>query len=218
MLSTSATFQALTISRRVLRKEQEVPSGHDPDDYVTERIHATSHDGKPIPVSLLYRKTTPRDGTAPVLLYGYGSYGFAMPAAFVPTRLSLVDRGFIYAIGHIRGGMERGYHWYLEGKSLRKRNTFLDHIAVAEQLVADNYTRPGMIAAQGGSAGGMLVGVVANMRPDLFKAIVADVPFVDVLNTMCDPTLPLTPPEWIEKVDPSGHGDAVADFLAKRAA
>ena len=193
---------------RVLRKEQEVPSGHDPADYVTERIHATSHDGKPIPISLLYRKTTPRDGSAPVLLYGYGSYGFAMPAAFIPTRLSLVDRGFIYAIAHIRGGMERGFHWYLEGKSLRKKNTFLDHIAVAERLVADGYTRAGRIAAQGGSAGGMLVGVVANMRPDLFKAIVADVPFVDVLNTMSDPTLPLTPPEWTEWGNPITDPDA----------
>lgn len=187
---------------RVLRKEQEVPSGHDPADYVTERIHATSHDGKPIPISLLYRKSTRLDGNAPVLLYGYGSYGFAMPAAFVPTRLSLVNRGFIYAIAHVRGGMERGFHWYREGKTLRKKNTFLDHIAVAEQLVADGYTQPGRIAAQGGSAGGMLVGVAANMRPDLFKAIVADVPFVDVLNTMCDPTLPLTPPEWTEWGNP----------------
>lgn len=187
---------------RTLRKEQEVPSGHNPADYVTERIHATSHDGKPIPISLLYRKSTPLDGSAPVLLYGYGSYGFAMPAAFVPTRLSLVNRGFIYAIAHVRGGMERGFHWYREGKTLQKKNTFLDHIAVAEQLIADGYTQSGRIAAQGGSAGGMLVGVAANMRPDLFKAIVADVPFVDVLNTMCDPTLPLTPPEWTEWGNP----------------
>lgn len=187
---------------RALRKEQEIPSGHDPDDYVTERIHATSHDGKPIPISLLYRKGTPHDGTAPVLLYGYGSYGLSVPAAFIPSRLSLADRGFIFAVAHIRGGMERGFHWYREGKTLRKKNTFRDFIAAAEQLIADGYTRAGQIAAQGGSAGGMLVGVVANMRPDLFKAIVADVPFVDVLNTMCDPSLPLTPPEWTEWGNP----------------
>lgn len=187
---------------RVLRKEQEIPSGHDPALYETERIHATSHDGRPIPVSLLYRKGMARDGNAPVLLYAYGSYGLAVPAAFVPTRLSLVDRGFIFAIAHVRGGMERGFHWYREGKTRQKKNTFRDFIAVAEELIAEGYTRPGLIAAQGGSAGGMLVGAVANMRPDLFKAIVADVPFVDVLNTMCDPTLPLTPPEWTEWGNP----------------
>jgi oligopeptidase B len=187
---------------RVLRKEQEIPSGHDPDAYAIERIHATSHDGKPIPVSLLYRNGLPRDGNAPVLLYGYGSYGLAVPAAFIPTRLSLVDRGFIFAIAHIRGGMDRGFHWYREGKTRQKTNTFRDFIAVAEQLIADGYTQAGRIAAQGGSAGGMLVGAVANMRPELFKAIVADVPFVDVLNTMCDPSLPLTPPEWTEWGNP----------------
>jgi oligopeptidase B len=193
---------------RVLRKEQEIPSGHDPALYETERIHATSHDGRPIPVSLLYRKGMARDGNAPVLLYAYGSYGLAVPAAFVPTRLSLVDRGFIFAIAHVRGGMERGFHWYREGKTRQKKNTFRDFIAVAEELIAEGYTRPGMIAAQGGSAGGMLVGAVANMRPDLFKAIVADVPFVDVLNTMCDPTLPLTPPEWTEWGNPITDAEA----------
>jgi oligopeptidase B len=193
---------------RVLRKEQEIPSGHDPALYATERIHATSHDGRPIPVSLLYRKGLARDGNAPVLLYAYGSYGLAVPAGFVPTRLSLVDRGFIFAIAHVRGGMERGFHWYREGKTRQKKNTFRDFIAVAEELIAEGYTKPGMIAAQGGSAGGMLVGAVANMRPDLFKAIVADVPFVDVLNTMCDPTLPLTPPEWTEWGNPITDAEA----------
>jgi oligopeptidase B len=192
----------MATGNRVLRKEQEVPSGHDPADYVTERIHATSHDGKPIPISLLHRKDLQRDGYAPVLLYGYGSYGLAIPAAFIPTRFSLVDRGFIFAIAHVRGGMERGFHWYREGKTLQKKNTFRDFIAAAEQLIADGYTRAGSIAAQGGSAGGMLVGAVVNMRPDIFKAIVADVPFVDVLNTMSDPTLPLTPPEWTEWGNP----------------
>jgi len=195
---------------RALRKEQEVPSGHDAADYVTRRIVATSHDGKPIPISLLYRKSTPIDGTAPILLYGYGSYGITIPAAFSTTRLSLIDRGFIYAIAHIRGGMAGGYRWYVDGKMERKKNTFLDYIAAAEKLVADGYTKAGQFAAHGGSAGGMLVGAVANMRPDLFKAIVADVPFVDVLNTMLDTTLPLTPPEWAE------WGNPIADATAFR--
>jgi oligopeptidase B len=200
----------MATGNRVLRKEQEVPSGHDPADYVTERIHATSHDGRPIPITLLHRKDLPHDGSAPVLLYGYGSYGLSIPAAFMPTRLSLVDRGFIFAVAHVRGGMERGFHWYREGKTLQKKNTFRDFISAAEQLIADGYTRAGRIAAQGGSAGGMLVGAVVNMRPDLFKAIVADVPFVDVLNTMSDPTLPLTPPEWTE------WGNPISDPTAYR--
>ena len=193
---------------RVLRKEQEVPSGHDPADYVTRRIFATSHDGKSIPISLLYRKTTPLDGSAPVLLYGYGSYGITIPAAFATTRLSLVDRGFIYAVAHIRGGMAGGYNWYVDGKMERKKNTFLDYISAAEKLTTDGYAKPGNFAAHGGSAGGMLVGAVANMRHDLFKAVVADVPFVDVLNTMLDATLPLTPPEWAEWGNPIKDADA----------
>ncbi|MEM9681663.1 MAG: S9 family peptidase [Pseudomonadota bacterium] len=187
---------------RVLRKEQEVPSGHDPSDYVTRRILAAGHDGTEIPVSLLYRKDTAIDGDAPVLLYGYGSYGITIPASFSPGRLSLVDRGFIYAIAHIRGGMAGGYRWYVDGKTVKKKNTFLDYIAAAEALCRDGYARAGNFAAHGGSAGGMLVGAVANMRPDLFKAIVADVPFVDVLTTMLDDTLPLTPPEWAEWGNP----------------
>jgi len=193
---------------RVLRKEQEVPSGHNANDYVTHRIVATGHDGKSIPVSLLYRKSTPVDGSAPVLLYGYGSYGITIPAAFSTARLSLVDRGFIYAIAHIRGGMAGGHRWYTDGKMERKKNTFLDYIAAAEALIADGYAKAGRFAAHGGSAGGMLVGAVANMRPDLFKAIVADVPFVDVLNTMLDDTLPLTPPEWAEWGNPITDADA----------
>ena len=193
---------------RVMRKEQEVPSGHDAADYVTRRIVATGHDGEQIPISLLYRKTTPIDGSAPVLLYGYGSYGITIPAAFSTARLSLVDRGFIYAIAHIRGGMAGGYRWYADGKMERKKNTFLDYIAAAEKLIADGYTSAGRFAAHGGSAGGMLVGAVANMRHDLFKAVVADVPFVDVLNTMLDATLPLTPPEWAEWGNPIKNAEA----------
>ena len=187
---------------RALRKEQEVPSGHSPEDYVTGRTFATGHDGERVPISLLYRKDTPLDGSAPVLLYGYGSYGHAIPASFGTTRLSLVDRGFIYAIAHIRGGMERGYRWYRTGKRLQKMNTFLDFIAAGEHLVEEGYASAGRIAGHGGSAGGMLMGAVANLRPDLFKAIVAEVPFVDVLNTMCDDSLPLTPPEWPEWGNP----------------
>jgi oligopeptidase B len=187
---------------RVLRKEQEVPSGHNPADYVTRRVFATSHDGVQVPISLFHRKSTPIDGSAPLLLYGYGSYGLSIPASFTPNRLSLVDRGFVYAIAHIRGGTDRGYGWYRNGKLMKKTNTFRDFVACAEKLVVDGYAKPGEIAAQGGSAGGMLMGWLANERPDLFRAIVAEVPFVDVLTTMLDDSLPLTPPEWQEWGNP----------------
>ncbi|MCP1337519.1 S9 family peptidase [Futiania mangrovi] len=187
---------------RVRRKVQEIPSGHDSAAYVTRRIHARAPDGEEVPVSLLYRKDTPLDGTAPCLLYGYGSYGNSMEAAFNANRLSLVDRGFVYAIAHIRGGKEKGYRWYREGKLLNKKNTFTDFIAAGEALAEQGITARGRIVAHGGSAGGMLMGAVANMAPDLFLGIVADVPFVDVLNTMSDPSLPLTPPEWPEWGNP----------------
>ena len=157
---------------RTLRKTQEVPSGHDPADYVTRRLSAVSHDGASVPVSLLHRRTTPLDGTAPLLLYGYGAYGHAMPASFSTSRLSLVDRGFVYAIAHIRGGSDCGYGWYLDGKLAKKTNTFADFTAVAEHLIAEGYTAKGRIAGHGGSAGGLLMGAVANMRPDLFACIV----------------------------------------------
>jgi oligopeptidase B len=198
---------------RVLRKEQEIPSGHDPEKYRTGRILVASHDGVEVPVSLLYRADLKRDGSAPLLLYGYGSYGHAMPASFSTSRLSLVDRGFVYAIAHIRGGMDKGYNWYRSGRMLTKKNTFLDFIAAAEGLISSGYTRKGEIAIHGGSAGGMLVGAVANMRPDLFKAVVGEVPFVDVLNTMCDDTLPLTPPEWPEWGNPIADAEAY-DYIA----
>lgn len=187
---------------RTLRKQQEVPSGHDPDAYVTRRLHAPGPDGELVPISLLYRKDTPIDGSAPLLLYGYGAYGISIPASFSTGRLSLVDRGFIYAIAHIRGGMEKGYRWYKSGKREGKINTFKDFIAAGEHLVAEGFTSRGRIVAQGGSAGGMLMGAVANMAPDLFLGIVANVPFVDVLNTMLDGDLPLTPPEWTEWGNP----------------
>jgi len=188
---------------RVLRKTQEVPSGHNPEDYVTRRVFAPAFDdGETVPVSLLYRKDTPLDGSAPCLLYGYGSYGMAMPAGFSTNAFSLVDRGFVYAIAHIRGGKDKGYRWYKDGKLDKKTNTFRDFIAAGRYLANENFTSAGRIVAKGGSAGGMLMGAVANMAPELFAGVIADVPFVDVLTTMLDETLPLTPPEWPEWGNP----------------
>jgi oligopeptidase B len=192
----------LDTGARVLLKQQEVPSGHDPADYVTRRIFAPAADGETVPVTLLYRKGTLLDGSAPALLYGYGAYGISMPAAFSVSALSLVDRGFIHATAHIRGGMEKGYRWYRLGRREHKANSFSDFIAAAEKLIADGYTAKGRIVAEGGSAGGMLMGAVANMRPELWAGVLAIVPFVDVLNTMSDDTLPLTPPEWPEWGNP----------------
>ena len=188
--------------QRTLRKTQEVPSGHNPADYVTRRVQAPARDGELVPVSLLYRKGTPLDGSAPLFLYGYGSYGIAMPAGFSTTRLSLVDRGFVFALTHIRGGKDKGYRWYTGGKHKTKLNTFHDFIDAGEYLAKERFTTRGRIVANGGSAGGMLMGAVANMAPDLFLGIIADVPFVDVLNTMLDKDLPLTPPEWPEWGNP----------------
>ncbi|MBY0225390.1 MAG: S9 family peptidase [Hyphomicrobium sp.] len=187
---------------RLLQKRQEIPSGHNPDDYVTRRLFALATDGERVPVSLLYRKSTPLDGSAPAFLYGYGAYGISMPASFSTGRLSLVDRGFIFALAHVRGGKDKGYRWYREGKAKKKVNTFTDFIAAGEMLVAEGLTSRGRIVANGGSAGGMLMGAVANIAPDLFLGIIADVPFVDVLNTMLDKDLPLTPPEWPEWGNP----------------
>ncbi|MFZ2099664.1 MAG: S9 family peptidase [Oricola sp.] len=192
----------MSTRERVLLKTQEVPSGHNPDDYVTRRILAPSHDGAEVPVTLLYRKETKLDGSAPCLLYGYGSYGIAIPASFNTNCLSLVDRGFVYAIAHIRGGKDKGFAWYEDGKRAAKQNTFKDFVAVARHLAAEKYTSADRIVAQGGSAGGMLMGAVANMAPDAFGGIIAEVAFVDVLNTMLDDTLPLTPPEWPEWGNP----------------
>jgi len=192
----------MEVRTRVLRKTQEVPSGHNPADYVTRRLLAPAADGETVPISLIYRKGTPLDGSAPLFLYGYGAYGISIPASFSTSRLSLVDRGFVYAIAHIRGGKDKGYRWYTDGKLENKVNTFTDFIAAGEFLAREKYTRRGRIVANGGSAGGMLMGVVANMAPDLFLGIIADVPFVDVLNTMLDESLPLTPPEWPEWGNP----------------
>ncbi|MEO6945977.1 MAG: S9 family peptidase [Nitrobacter sp.] len=187
---------------RTLRKRQEIPSGHDPADYVTTRITAKAADGAEVPVSIVHRKDLVRDGRAPLLLYGYGSYGHAMPASFSTNRLSLVDRGFVYAIAHIRGGADKGWGWYLDGKREKKTNSFDDFAACGRALIAANYTSAKSIIGHGGSAGGMLMGAVANGAGELFAGIVAEVPFVDVLNTMLDDTLPLTPPEWPEWGNP----------------
>lgn len=199
---------------RLLRKRQEVPSGHKVSDYVTKRLKAPTNDGETVPISILYRRGTPLNGSAPLLLYGYGAYGIAIPASFSTTRLSLVDRGFVYAIAHIRGGKDKGYRWYKSGKRDAKPNTFKDFIAAGDHLVRKGYTSRGKIVAHGGSAGGMLMGAVANMAPELFLGLIANVPFVDVLNTMLDKDLPLTPPEWPEWGNPIANG---RDFATIRA-
>ncbi|TAJ95493.1 MAG: S9 family peptidase [Reyranella sp.] len=188
--------------QRTLRKRQEIPSGHDPAAYVTTRITAIARDGAEVPVSILHRRDLVRDSGAPLLLYGYGSYGMAMPASFSANRLSLVDRGFVYAIAHIRGGSDKGWSWYLDGKREKKTNTFDDFVAAGHALIEARYTSTGRIVGHGGSAGGMLMGAVANRAPDLFAGILAEVPFVDVLATMLDDKLPLTPPEWPEWGNP----------------
>lgn len=197
---------------RILVKEQEIPSGHDPADYVVRRIRAPGHDGAEIPLTVLYRADAPPASDRPMLLYGYGSYGISIPAAFSPHRLSLVDRGFIFAVAHIRGGMEKGYRWYLDGKLEKKPNTFRDFVSAAEHLIAVGWAGAGNIAIHGGSAGGMLVGAVANMRPELWRAVVAEVPFVDCLTTMLDGSLPLTPPEWTEWGNPV-QSKAIHDLI-----
>ena len=184
------------------RKVQEIPSGYDASAYTSERTMAPARDGARIPVSLVYRKDTPRDGTAPLYLYGYGAYGSAISPGFSTSRLSLLDRGFIYAIAHIRGGDELGYHWYEAGKLDRRTNTFNDFVDVARFLVAQGFATKGRIAIAGGSAGGELMGAVINQAPDLWGAAAVHVPFVDVLNTMLDTSLPLTPMEWPEWGNP----------------
>jgi oligopeptidase B len=195
-----------------LRKRQEVPSGHDPSAYVTRRLQAKAADGETVPVSILHRRDIKPDSSAPCLLYGYGAYGHAMPASFSTARLSLVDRGFVYAIAHVRGGTEKGWHWYQDGKLARKPNTFSDFIAAGEHLRAQGYAA--RIVAHGGSAGGLLMGAIANLRPDLFTAIIAEVPFVDVINTMLDDSLPLTPPEWQEWGNPITDAEAFRIMLS----
>lgn len=203
MVTPPSVFDYHLAERRLeLRKEQPIPSGYDKSKYATERLMATSHDGAIVPISIVYAKDFARDGTQPLHLYGYGAYGISMVPSFSASRLSLLDRGFAYAIAHIRGGDEMGYHWYQDGKLDKRTNTFHDFIACAEHLIGEGYSSEGRISISGGSAGGTLMGAAANMRPDLWSAVVAHVPFVDVLGTMLDETLPLTPIEWPEWGNP----------------
>ncbi len=203
MVSPATVFD-YDVAARTLEtlKVQEIPSGYDASRYRTERIEIAARDGTMIPVSLMMRRDTPLDGTAPLYLYGYGAYGIAIPPGFSTTRLSLVDRGFVYAIAHIRGGDDLGRAWYKAGKLERRSNTFCDFVDVARGLIARDYTRAGRIAISGGSAGGELMGAVMNSDPALWGAVVAHVPFVDVLATMLDASLPLTPGEWPEWGNP----------------
>lgn len=194
-------YDMATGGQRV-RRIEDIPSGHDPRRYVAERRHATAHDGERIPISLVYRKGLRRNGGAPLLLRGYGAYGDATDAAFDSSVLSLVDRGFVYAIAHVRGGNELGERWREGGMLEAKSNSFLDFLAVGEALAAEGYTSRGRIVASGRSAGGLLVAGAVNMRPELFMGVIAQAPFVDALNTMLDPSLPLTPNEWNEWGNP----------------
>ena len=188
---------------KTLLKRQEVVGGYNPEDYVTERLMVPSHDGVLVPVSIVYKKGMVKDGNNPLVLYGYGSYGCSLDAYFSLARLSLLDRGFIWAIAHIRGGEEMGRQWYDDGKMLNKKNTFLDFIACAEYLIKRGYTSSQKLFAMGGSAGGLLMGAVVNMRPNLWKGIIAQVPFVDVVTTMLDESIPLTTGEYDEWGNPN---------------
>jgi len=199
--------------QRTLRKTQEIPSGHDPAKYETRRLNARASDGTEVPIFVLMKKGTKLDGSAPLLLYGYGSYGISMEASFSIRNFSLVDRGWIWATACPRGGSEKGWSWFLDGKKFKKKNTFTDFIACAEHLHGAGYGKPANTVAYGGSAGGLLMGAITNMRPDLFAGIIAAVPFVDVVNTMSDTTLPLTPPEWPEWGNPLEDAEAY-DYIA----
>ncbi|MHA2370913.1 MAG: S9 family peptidase, partial [Candidatus Hodarchaeales archaeon] len=188
---------------RTLLKQKEVLGGYDPSNYSSERVAAKAADGKTVYLSLMYKKGMERNGRNPLLMYGYGSYGYSIDPAFNSYRISLLDRGFIFAQAHIRGGSELGRQWYDDGKLLYKKNTFTDFIACAEHLIAEKYTSSEMLAIMGGSAGGLLMGTVVNMQPDLFQAVVAHVPFVDVINSMSDPSIPLTVIEFDEWGNPA---------------
>ncbi|MCW3797975.1 S9 family peptidase [Sphingomonas sp. BN140010] len=192
----------------ITRKVQEIPSGYDASQYATERLMLPARDGTLVPASVVYKRGYRKDGSQPLFIYAYGAYGHAIPPSFSTARLSLLDRGFAYAIAHIRGGDDLGYQWFLDGKLTKRTNTFIDFVDVAKGLVAEGFSRPGRIAIQGGSAGGELMGVVANTDPELWGAVIADVPFVDVVSTMLDDTLPLTPGEWPEWGNPITDPDA----------
>jgi len=204
LVSPSSVYDYDMVTRhKTLLKQQEVVGGHEPSDYHSERIWAKAADGVLVPISLVYKKSTfKKDGKQPLLLYAYGSYGYSMDPYFSANRLSLLQRGFVFAIAHIRGGEDLGRAWYEDGKLLKKKNTFTDFIACAEHLIHSNYTSPAHLYAMGGSAGGLLMGAVINMRPDLFQGVVANVPFVDVVTTMLDESIPLTTGEFQEWGNP----------------
>ena len=204
LVTPNSTFDYdMNTGKSTLLKQQEVPGGFDRANYKAERVFATASDGTKIPMSIVYRKGVKLDGSAPLLLYGYGSYGYSIPPTFSSNRLSLLDRGVIFAIGHIRGGGELGEEWREAGRMMKKINTFTDFIACAESLIKMKYTSSDRLVIEGGSAGGLLMGAVSNLRPDLFKAVISHVPFVDVLNTMLDASLPLTTSEYIEWGNPN---------------
>jgi oligopeptidase B len=204
MITPGSTFEYdLGKRKSTLLKQQEIPSGYDKSQYETKRLWAVARDGVKVPLSIMWKKGTPLDGSAPALLYAYGSYGFSMTPNFNTNRLSLVDRGMIYVIAHIRGGSELGERWRQEGRMFKKLNTFYDFVDSAKWLIANKYTSADRLVIQGGSAGGMLMGGVVNMSPESFKAAIVQVPFVDIMNTMLDDTLPLTTEEWIEWGNPN---------------
>jgi oligopeptidase B len=187
-------------------KEQEVPGGYNKEEYVTERLFATAEDGVKVPISIVYRKGFKKDGNAPLMLYGYGSYGYSSDASFKTTRLSMLNRGFAFAIAHVRGGQELGRSWYEDGKLMKKKNTFTDFIAAGEYLVKQKFTSARHLYAYGGSAGGLLMGAVVNMKPEVWNGVVAQVPFVDVVTTMLDESIPLTTNEFDEWGNPKNKG------------
>ncbi len=212
LITPSSVFDYdVTTSKSQLMKQQEVPGGYDSSQYVSERLWATARDGVKVPISIVYKKGFPRDGTGPLFLYGYGSYGFGMPASFSSSRLVLLDRGMAYAIAHVRGGDEMGERWREDGMLMKKKNTFFDFIDSAEFLIKEKWTSRERLVIEGGSAGGLLMGAVVNMRPDLFRAVHLAVPFVDVMNTMMDASLPLTVGEYLEWGDPNDK--AAYDYM-----
>ncbi|WP_018617950.1 S9 family peptidase [Spirosoma luteum] len=203
LTTPNSTFDYnMDTKEKTLKKQQDVLGGFDKNNYVSERVYATARDGVQVPVSLVYRKGTKKDGAAPLLQYAYGSYGYSMDPGFSSTRLSLLDRGFIFAIAHIRGGQEMGRRWYEDGKMLKKKNTFNDFVDVSEYLIKNKYTSADKLFAMGGSAGGLLMGAVINQAPQLYRGVVAAVPFVDVVTTMLDETIPLTTGEFEEWGNP----------------
>ncbi|WP_183933954.1 S9 family peptidase [Sphingomicrobium lutaoense] len=215
MVTPSTVYDYHAAERKLeTLKVQEIPSGYDPELYTVDRLMIEARDGAKVPVSVMRRKDFALDGTGKLFVYAYGAYGYAIPPSFSTSRLSLVDRGFAYAIAHIRGGDDMGYQWFLDGKLKKRTNTFNDFVDVTRGLIAKGYAREGRVAAQGGSAGGELMGAVVNQAPELFGAVVADVPFVDVLNTMLDDTLPLTPGEWNEWGNPITDPEAFKLILS----